>query len=114
MPNLKIMNVKSILITLFIYFAFLSVSFSQDDNYGIQMQQTYKTEENNCSCCKSAFSQKAKEVKFSIKRENNNLYFHVNDKRWFNMLFKNNADGVAVDIVDKERYNCETVVAANM
>ena len=63
--------------------------------------------EQKCKQCFQIFSQKPKEVQFSIKREKDNLYFQVNDKNWFNLLFKNAGDGIAVDAVVKDRYSCE-------
>lgn len=108
------MNNNSTLVTLLFYFIFSSICFSQKDNYGIQFYQPYDSEIKNCSQCKLAFNQKAKEIKFSIKRENTNLYFQVSDKQWFMTLFKNNTDGLAIDIVDKERYGCGTVVDENL
>lgn len=59
-----------------------------------------------CHECFQIFNQKPKEVQFSIKRENNNLYFHINDKNWFNLLFKNSGDGIAIDLVDKDVFGC--------
>lgn len=53
------------------------------------------------------FNQRPKEVGFSIvKDENNTLFFQTNSKEWFQQLFKNAGDGLAVDIVSKDRYNC--------
>ncbi|SFZ89794.1 hypothetical protein SAMN05428642_101566 [Flaviramulus basaltis] len=63
--------------------------------------------EQKCQQCFQIFNQKPKEVQFSIKREKDNLYFEVNDKKWFNLLFKNAGDGIAVDVVVKDRYSCE-------
>lgn len=59
-----------------------------------------------CKECILTFRQKPKEVRYSIKRENDNLYFEINDKNWFNLIFKNADDGVAIDIVLKDRYTC--------
>ncbi len=63
--------------------------------------------DQKCQQCFQIFNQKPKEVQFSIKREKDNLYFQVNDKNWFNQLFKNEGDGIAVDIVLKDRYKCD-------
>ncbi|MEP1489904.1 MAG: hypothetical protein ABJK28_15900 [Algibacter sp.] len=60
-----------------------------------------------CQQCLQIFKQAPKEVQFSIKRERDNLYFEINDKKWFNILFANAGDGVAIDIVLKDRYACE-------
>ena len=97
------MKVKSFFLTSFLLF---SINF-------IIAQNTYdivfpgKDTDQKCQECLKTFSQKPKEVKFSIIRENENLYFEVNDKNWFNLLFKNAGDGVAVEIVLKSRYDCE-------
>lgn len=60
-----------------------------------------------CQQCLQIFRQTPKEVQFSIKRERDNLYFETNDKKWFNILFANTGDGLAVDIVLKDRYACD-------
>jgi len=60
-----------------------------------------------CADCFEFFKQKPKEIYFSIQREGNNLYFQVNDKDWFKGFIKNENDGIAVDIVNKERYDCD-------
>lgn len=107
------MNYKTIFITLFLFTALSTTCFAQIQNFGIQMYQPYKSEVKNCKKCKLAFSEKAKEIKFSVKRENSKLYFQVNDDKWFNSLFANTTDGLAVDIVAKGRYDCGTLVDAD-
>ncbi|MGZ0015887.1 hypothetical protein [Yeosuana sp. AK3] len=69
--------------------------------------------DQKCQQCFQIFNQKPKEVKFSIKREKTNLYFEINDKNWFNLLFKNSGDGLAVDIVLKDRYACDITTMEN-
>ncbi len=59
-----------------------------------------------CQQCTNIFRQKPKEVRFSVERENSNIYFKINDQQWFNTLFKNDGDGIAIDIVRKNRYDC--------
>jgi pyruvoyl-dependent arginine decarboxylase (PvlArgDC) len=97
------MKVKFLLLTSFLLF-FVKITYSQN-TYDIVFSGNDR--DQNCQTCFQAFNQKPKEVKFSIKRENNNLYFEVNDKNWFNSLFKNAGDGIAVDIVLKDKYNCK-------
>ncbi len=91
----------------------LIVLFFSAIHLNAQYDIVYPTSEairnQNCQKCFSAFQQKPKEVGFSIKREGSNLYFVINDKKWFQLLFSNNTDGIAVDIVDKERYDCDMV-----
>ncbi len=69
--------------------------------------------DQKCQQCFQIFNQKPKEVKFSIKRERNNLYFQINDKKWLNQLFKNSGDGIAVDVVSKNMYNCDIETIEN-
>ncbi|NJB70535.1 hypothetical protein GGR42_000997 [Saonia flava] len=67
--------------------------------------------DQKCQQCLNIFNQKPKEVGFSIKKDQaNNLYFEVNNKQWFNLLFKNPGDGIAIDVVSKERYDCEEII----
>ncbi len=66
-----------------------------------------KDRDQNCKKCIQAFREKPKEVKFSINREGNNLYFEVNDKEWFGKVFKEKGSGLAIDVVLKDRYDCQ-------
>ncbi len=61
-----------------------------------------------CNYFEQAFQNKSKETSFVIQRVNNKLFFETTDERWFKQLFKNAKDGVAVDIVSKSRYDCDT------
>ena len=48
-----------------------------------------------------------KEVLFGIDiHQNGDIYFSMNDKNWFNKIFKNNSYGVTVDLVSKDKYSC--------
>ena len=91
----------------FVFFVFANFGFSQSETYGIQMRQSYKSESINCSSCKNAFDRKIREIQFSIEREGANLYFRVNDKDWFKSIFSTIIDGMAIDVVAKERYDCD-------
>ncbi|EDP72504.1 hypothetical protein FBALC1_15422 [Flavobacteriales bacterium ALC-1] len=85
----------------------LSVNYTlAQGNYGIIFPKTETERNNQCKNCFTAFQQKPKEVQFSIKREGLNLYFQVNDKKWFNQLFKTANDGIAIDVVSKDIYDC--------
>ncbi|WP_439128165.1 hypothetical protein [Polaribacter sp.] len=72
---------------------------------------TTKTEQDqNCNYFANAFRQKPKEVRFSIVREGNKLFFSTNDKKWFSNVFKKSGDGIAIDVVSKSLYACDKVV----
>jgi outer membrane protein OmpA-like peptidoglycan-associated protein len=62
-----------------------------------------------CAAFNQAFQNRPKESSFAIKREGINLYFETNDEQWFNNLFRNPQDGIAIDVVDKERYSCDEI-----
>lgn len=62
-----------------------------------------------CATFNQAFQNRPKESSFAIKREGTNLYFETNDEQWFNNLFRNPQDGIALDIVDKARYSCDEI-----
>ncbi|MDG5490465.1 hypothetical protein [Psychroserpens sp. SPM9] len=91
------------LLSLLLAFTFLNVTEAQN-LYGIDFTN-YDSE--RCQKFNQAFYNRPKEVKFGIKRDNANLYFETNDKDWFNSLFVNAYDGVAIDIVAKDRYACD-------
>ena len=60
-----------------------------------------------CKACKDAFRQKPKEVRFAIKKDSQHkLFFEITHKEWLNILFKDATDGLLVDIVSKDKYNC--------
>ncbi|GAB1858711.1 hypothetical protein MHTCC0001_35510 [Flavobacteriaceae bacterium MHTCC 0001] len=92
---------------LFAIACFTGYTLSAQTTYDIQFPKTNAERHQKCQTCLQSFSQKPKEVKFAIKREHNNLYFQINDKKWFHQLFKNAGDGIAVDVVAKSRYSCE-------
>ncbi|KQC28870.1 hypothetical protein [Flagellimonas eckloniae] len=91
-------------------FLFSTVSFTSviaQNTFDIVFPRTEVERSANCARCLQVFAQKPKEVNFSIQMDKTKtLYFQVNDKEWFNILFKNAGDGIAVDIVDKNRYDC--------
>ena len=95
-------------------FAFLVISFQTSfaqNTFDIVFPTTDR--DQKCQQCFQIFSQKPKEVKFSIKREGNDLYFHVNDKNWFNLLFRNPGDGIALDVVSKDIFGCYELSVTN-
>lgn len=100
------MKIKSFYSTFCIIFLGLNQLVAQG-TYDIIFPKSNNERNQNCQTCLQVFRQKPKEVKFSIKREKNNLYFQTNDKKWFNLLFKNSGDGLAVDVVAKNRYSCD-------
>lgn len=89
---------------------FLSLILYSSLNYG-QEYFNIKNPGNDyyskCQECLSALNQRPSEVEFGIYRDDNDmLYFYITQKEWFNKLFQNKSDGIAIDIVSKNRYDC--------
>jgi hypothetical protein len=84
-----------------------SIGIAQD-YHGIQFPDAVQRN-STCSYFLQAFQNKPKESSFTIKRDGNQLFFQTNDDRFIKTLFKRPKDGIAVDIVSKDRYACETV-----
>lgn len=103
------MSLKSLFFPLCAYLLFNVLS--AQNTYDI----VFSNNENNQKCrkFKVLFQQKPEEVKFSIKRVDNKLYFEINDSRWFNELFQNPYDGLAIDVVSKNRYDCNVTTVPN-
>lgn len=95
------MNLKYPFLTLCAYFLF-NISPAQN-TYDIDFPSAKSLK---CRKFTKLFAQKPEEVKFSIKRAGKKLYFEINDSRWFNELFENPYDGLAIDVVSKNRYDC--------
>ncbi len=105
--NFRLKN-SYFLIFLMLFLVGSDICFSQKSAYGIKLHQPDDTTLKNCSSCKEAFDKKIREIQFSVEKEGQNLYYYVNDKDWFKSIFKNVRDGMAIDVVAKERYDCET------
>ncbi len=59
-----------------------------------------------CKPCLDAFMRKPKETQFSVKREGANLFLEINNKEWLKRLVQHPDDGIAIDVVSKDRYRC--------
>lgn len=103
------MKYSYFLLATFITFSFNTLT--SQNNYNINFPQSDR--DVVCQQCFQTFNQKPKEVQFSIVREEDNLYFQVNDKSWVNQLFKNPTDGIAIDVVSKDIYGCLEIRIGN-
>lgn len=60
-----------------------------------------------CQDCLNLINTKPKEIQFGIQRDEfDNIYFVVTRKEWFDLMIKKSGDGIAVDIVTKDSYDC--------
>lgn len=106
---MKYTHLRSTLILIF-----LSATIGWSQHHGIEIQGG--RESSDCARFSKAFFNRPKESRFSIKREGQILYFETNDKSWFEQLFAEEQDGLAIDIVSKNRYDCslETIEASQI
>ncbi|AUS04742.1 hypothetical protein [Pseudotamlana carrageenivorans] len=93
-----------LLLTFVLVFSFQKVYVQS--HFDIVFPRSANERNQKCKSCFETFKNKPKGVKFSIKRDGNNLYFEVNDKDWFNKLFATEGDGMAIDLVTKSKYDC--------
>lgn len=61
----------------------------------------------SCTNCILLLKEAPKEVQFGIDiQPNGDIYFSMSNKEWFNKLFTDLRDGVGVDLVSKDQYDC--------
>ena len=88
------------------FFLTQTFSFAQGDTHGV-LRPKDPINGSECRACKNAFRKKPKEVQFILKKDNqDNLFFEITHKEWLNTIFKGSKDGFLVDIISKEKYNC--------
>jgi len=61
----------------------------------------------NCSNYVDISRKIPKEGGISLYQRDNNLYLHLNDKNLYKSLFAKNYDGIAIDVIREEAYNCQ-------
>jgi len=97
-------------LTLTFLLLFCTTIFSQN-TYDIVFPQADR--EQKCQYYNQLFNQKPKEVGFSVKQEKEKLYFQINDKQFFQQLFKKVGDGLSIDVVPKSLYDCAEAAIAD-
>jgi hypothetical protein len=95
----------------FLFYIISIAPVASQNTFDIKFPSTEAERNISCQRCLQIFSQKPKEVGFSIQMDKSNtLYFEINDREFFNALFKNAGDGIAVDVVAKNRYSCSELM----
>lgn len=94
------------IIDLFLYSILIITSeVSAQEYYDIKLPG--KDYFKKCKSCYNLINNKPDEIQFGIRRDAiGNLYFTVSRKEWFDMLMKKGSDGIAIDIIDRDRYDC--------
>lgn len=93
-----------ILFSLSFIFIFLS-SYAQE-TYGLLMPGANFS--SKCGSCITTLKSMPSEVSMSVRvDEFNRLYFIMTDIDWFNQLFRKNSDGITVDVLLRDDFNCD-------
>lgn len=61
---------------------------------------------NKCKNCIELLKKTPNEISYDLYTEDETIYFYTNSEEWFNQMFKSSKDGIALQIVSKERYSC--------
>lgn len=96
------MKVKYLLLV--ICSVFVSIKAFTQETFGIIFNA--QDRDQKCKPCTRAFNKRSNGVRYAIKEMDGYLYLSINDRDWFNNVFKNPDDGIAIDIVSKTRYKC--------
>ncbi|ARN78832.1 hypothetical protein BST97_12990 [Nonlabens spongiae] len=91
-----------LLLTLFLS----TITLAQQNPYGIDT--TYDPNRVDCQQFLQILNSRAKEVKFGIRRKGQRLYLSTTDENFIKRLLPGRDDGIAVDVVSKSRYACDT------
>jgi len=84
---------------------FSTCQINSQNTQGVQIPKTLDKIE--CKPCMDAFQRKPKEVYFNIEKDDREaLYFKITDTKWLKTLFASSKDGLLVDIVSRDRYDC--------
>jgi hypothetical protein len=97
---MKLLKFKLLFLSFFLFIK----SFSQDF-YDIKLPEGEFSKK--CIECYELIKSKPREIQYGIQRDDqDNLYFVVTKKEWFDLLMKKSGDGIAIDIISRERYDC--------
>lgn len=100
---MKLFISKGILLLFLLNFLFIR-SYSQLP-YGLK---NGVSEQLYCARCQQTIAQKPDEVLFGIDiNSNGDVYFSINNREWFDKIFRLPSFGVTADLVSKDRYNCK-------
>ena len=99
-------NTKNLLFIILL--TLVSLHLSAQENLGIKTPEPEVYEQESvCGRFSTIFANKSKEIGFAVRADNkNDLYFQFNNLEWFQSLFKNTKDGIAVEILTKDQFGC--------
>lgn len=101
---MKILN-KILIFYLFSFFP-LNINAQEKDI----LKSPNRRSEKKCISCVNRIRNLPKEVEYGIYvDESHNIYFYISHKGYFEKIFTKNNEGIAIDLVTKEQYNCNRI-----
>lgn len=97
------MNTKTCLFILLALTVFCFKSNAQNI-YGLT---DGRDKDQQCDACQEIIQSKPKEVLFGIHFIKGEVYFSMTNETWFNKIFTQPTDGITVDIVAKDQFDCK-------
>jgi len=61
-----------------------------------------------CTECARIFQYIPAEIQYGVICQNNVILFVITDISWFNKIFTDRNDGIAIDIITKDQYPCNS------
>lgn len=99
----KIPSITPLLFLVFLLFHYFTLA--QDNLYGIK---TPKDIIKECAECQKLMHTKPPDITYGFHLKERDIYFIITDARFFTQLFTDNNDGIAVDIVLKSQFPCDS------
>lgn len=101
---------KKPILTIFLCLFFAQL-FAQEGYKIRRPDASVYEQERYCGRLSTIFANKSKEISFGIEEDGkHNLYFQFNNREWFQSLFKNPKDGIAIDIITKNQFDCDIAI----
>jgi hypothetical protein len=85
-------------------FLLFSLSLFAQGNFGLKLGNDI--EAGTCSRFEQLLANKPKEIYFGTVRKGDLLYLNVTDAGWFKSLMNDKFDGIAIDVIPKDKYEC--------
>jgi len=91
---------------LLVPFLFIQAQSDQGLTSGIYADGTFSAK---CQSCQANMKLKPKEVLFGLTYDDSaTMYFVMTSEEWFGEFFSQNTDGIGIDVVTKDQFNCRT------
>lgn len=88
-------------------FLFLFIGLFSQKEQGIK--DPGRNRSSKCAECIDFLKDKPKEAQFRVDiTPENEIYFEFTDRDWFLVFFRNKKDGIAIDLLTKDQFSCDS------